>query len=490
MAAATEETSAPLHFHGVLFYKYRNIPDVASFFAAQSSSCARSDIAFFRRGDLTVKQVNEIIATNGAVVDMAQDGAVARGGKHLTPAEFHEALLSRHLGADTIVVDVRSTFEHAIGSFDGAIEPGMRSFQQFDKWAEQAAPALRDKKVLMYCTGGVRCEKASAMLVRRGVRDVSQLAGGIHRYLERYPSDGGGMFRGRNFVFDQRVSVSSALSEGDPPEGGRPSENVRGRCAADSCGAPGQRVCAVCRDFVLVCRSCAGSLREYHCPQHSYLQDCFFAHIDGFDVEELESHGLCIKVLLDEAEAQVQRRAAAQRQRSKKRRLGAGEALGGGRGNQGEPGASGESGAYIVAADHCNKMSEANDEEQNTVRNGGDAVLTAPEAVPIPKVACDDRRAMRKQLRRINARVDLMRGGRAAPHPVWVSPGSNLGSKSDEGDEKMEEEGWRRRCRSCGRSLSECNATRDGPLTRCAAKRATQCAAAAAVEQVQVESGS
>jgi UPF0176 protein len=89
------------------------------------------------------------------------------------------------------VLDVRNTFEHAIGRFESAagtsaVAPGMKSFSEFDAFCERFAPKCQGKKVLMYCTGGIRCEKASAMLKERGVEDVSQLQGGIHRYLEQY----------------------------------------------------------------------------------------------------------------------------------------------------------------------------------------------------------------------------------------------------------------------------------------------------------------
>jgi UPF0176 protein len=99
---------------------------------------------------------------------------------------------------ELVVLDVRNTFEHAIGRFESAagtsaVAPGMKSFSEFDAFCERFAPKCQGKKVLMYCTGGIRCEKASAMLKERGVEDVSQLKGGIHRYLEQY----GVLFVGR-----------------------------------------------------------------------------------------------------------------------------------------------------------------------------------------------------------------------------------------------------------------------------------------------------
>ena len=91
----------------------------------------------------------------------------------------------------------------SIGHFDGALNPKTRRFGQFSEWVDQELDDLRTKdKILMYCTGGIRCEKASAYLKYLGLENVYQLQGGIHRYLEAFPD--GGFFKGKNFVFDQR----------------------------------------------------------------------------------------------------------------------------------------------------------------------------------------------------------------------------------------------------------------------------------------------
>lgn len=141
--------------------------------------------------DLVVKRVAHLVA--GAA------GSTENGGVHLSPEEFHAVLESPP--KELVVIDVRNTFEHAIGRFvaaDGvaAIEPKMKSFGGFASFCDSHAEEFAGKKVLMYCTGGIRCEKASAMLRDRGVDDVGQLRGGIHRYLEKYPD--GGHFEGLN----------------------------------------------------------------------------------------------------------------------------------------------------------------------------------------------------------------------------------------------------------------------------------------------------
>lgn len=145
-------------------------------------------------------------------------------------------------------------------------------------WRLQALTRCSSSSFLRYCTGGIRCEKASAYLRSKGVDDVYQLKGGIHRYLEAFPD--GGLFQGKNFVFDKRVSL----------EGEKGSSTVVGKCRY--CEAPHDEfspgcVCCVCRDLVLVCGKCQASHDEYHCRTHSHLGDCYFAHLGRFTAEQL-----------------------------------------------------------------------------------------------------------------------------------------------------------------------------------------------------------
>jgi len=231
--------------------------------------------------DLKVEQVKEIVSTGGSV---SVRDVFEHGGTHLDPKNFHEMLTSRPpSGRPPVLLDVRNTFEHAVGHFVGADgtpaeQPAeMTNFSTFKReYCKKNADALTDRTVMMYCTGGIRCEKASAALKKHGVREVYQLRGGIHRYLEEYPT--GGMFKGKNFVFDQRVTAGGG--------GG----DVVGRCLA--CHAPydelcGSRVCAVCRDLVLVCPDCRSARRELHCRRHAYLATCYFAFLEPFAADEL-----------------------------------------------------------------------------------------------------------------------------------------------------------------------------------------------------------
>mmetsp|Transcript_30816 Transcript_30816/g.61011 ORF Transcript_30816/g.61011 Transcript_30816/m.61011 type:complete len:674 (-) Transcript_30816:420-2441(-) len=231
--------------------------------------------------DLKVVKVKEIVSTGGSV---SVRDVFKYGGTRLDPKQFHEMLTSRHpSGKPPILLDVRNTFEHAVGHFvDTAGAPAeqpveMKNFSTFEKeYCKKKGDALADRTVMMYCADGMICEKASAALKKCGVREVYQLNGGIHRYLEEYPT--GGMFRGKNFVFDQRVTAG----EGD----GR----VVGQCT--TCYAPydklcGSRVCTVCRDLVLTCSNCRSELRELHCQRHAYLATCYFTFLEPFTGEEL-----------------------------------------------------------------------------------------------------------------------------------------------------------------------------------------------------------
>lgn len=155
-------------------------------------------------GDLLIKVVKELVSTGGAVT-LAD--VHAHGGTHLSPHDFHDAVSAAAERDDVVLLDVRNKYESAIGNFEGATPVPMSSFSEYIAYAKQMAPHWREKKVLMYCTGGIRCEKASAFLRKQGVADVSQLNGGIHRYLEKFPTArGGSKWRGKNFVFDRRMS--------------------------------------------------------------------------------------------------------------------------------------------------------------------------------------------------------------------------------------------------------------------------------------------
>ena len=124
-------------------------------------------------------------------------------GQHLTPQETHDLIASKP--EDLVILDARNNYEWAIGKFENSITPDIENFRDLPQYLDQNIDQFKDKQVLMYCTGGIRCERASAYLNEKNVaKKVYQMEGGIHRYVEEYPE---GFFRGKNYVFDGRISV-------------------------------------------------------------------------------------------------------------------------------------------------------------------------------------------------------------------------------------------------------------------------------------------
>jgi len=128
-------------------------------------------------------------------------------GDEITPTEFKKWLDE---GRDVAVLDARNGYELRVGTFENAIDLKIKSFRQFPKAAESLLEELEDTPIVMYCTGGVRCEKASAIMLNQGFKNVYQLKGGILGYFEEV---GGDHWVGDCFVFDQRVSVNPQLEE-------------------------------------------------------------------------------------------------------------------------------------------------------------------------------------------------------------------------------------------------------------------------------------
>ena len=112
----------------------------------------------------------------------------------------------------TLVIDTRNAFEVALGTFEGAVDPGLRNFGQFKQFAARHLDPARQPRIAMFCTGGIRCEKASAYLLARGFTEVYHLKGGILRYLEGVP-EAESRWRGECFVFDERIALGHGLRE-------------------------------------------------------------------------------------------------------------------------------------------------------------------------------------------------------------------------------------------------------------------------------------
>ena len=156
-------------------------------------------------GRMKVRLKREIVTMGQPDVDPR-----ARTGHYVEPQDWN-ALIS---SPDTVVIDTRNDYEIEIGTFEGAIDPGTRSFREFPQWWRDNAHRFHNKRVAMFCTGGIRCEKSTNFLLSEGVSDVYHLKGGILKYLEEIPAEGS-LWNGDCFVFDSRVSLRHGLELGE-----------------------------------------------------------------------------------------------------------------------------------------------------------------------------------------------------------------------------------------------------------------------------------
>lgn len=145
------------------------------------------------------------------IVTMGQpDVDPTAGTGHYVEPEDWNALIESD---DVAVIDTRNDYEVAIGTFKGAIDPETKSFGEFPAWWQENKARFQNKRIAMFCTGGIRCEKSTNYLLGQGVEEVFHLKGGILKYLERVP-EGESTWDGECFVFDGRVSVGHGLREG------------------------------------------------------------------------------------------------------------------------------------------------------------------------------------------------------------------------------------------------------------------------------------
>ncbi len=145
---------------------------------------------------LIVKKRDQLVA-----IDEPFD--LSRKGKYMTPKEWRKTIQS---DADYVLIDIRNTYEYKIGHFKGAIDPKLETFREFPSYLETLKKSVsKDQKVLMCCTGGIRCEIFSSMMLREGFLDVNQLEGGIIAYGNAFGNE---EFEGKLFVFDDRMAIS------------------------------------------------------------------------------------------------------------------------------------------------------------------------------------------------------------------------------------------------------------------------------------------
>jgi UPF0176 protein len=158
---------------------------------------------------LKIRLKKEIVTLGDTAVDPTR-----QVGTYVEPSDWNALIAA----PDTLVIDTRNAFEVAMGTFEGAVDPGIKRFGQFKQFAAQQLDPAKHRKIAMFCTGGIRCEKASAYLLANGFSEVYHLKGGILRYLEGVPEEES-RWRGECFVFDERVALVHGLRQRQPNDG-------------------------------------------------------------------------------------------------------------------------------------------------------------------------------------------------------------------------------------------------------------------------------
>lgn len=175
------------------------IPEIADLELKYSTAV---EMPFYR---LKVRLKREIVTMGVEGIDPLQSV-----GTYVEAQDWNELISDEN----TIVVDTRNDYEYVVGTFAKAIDPDTKTFREFPQWVEDHRADLEGKKIAMFCTGGIRCEKATAFVKGLGFDDVFHLKGGILKYLEEVPAEES-LWEGECFVFDERVSVGHGLIEGD-----------------------------------------------------------------------------------------------------------------------------------------------------------------------------------------------------------------------------------------------------------------------------------
>ncbi len=159
-------------------------------------------VAPFKRSRVKLKK--EIVTMGVDSIDPKQST-----GTYVDPAEWNQLISD----PEVLLVDTRNDYECEVGSFEGAINPGTDSFRDFPEYAKNHLDNLKHRKIAMFCTGGIRCEKSTAYLKQQGFEEVYHLRGGILKYLESVPEEDS-LWQGECFVFDDRVTVNHKLQKG------------------------------------------------------------------------------------------------------------------------------------------------------------------------------------------------------------------------------------------------------------------------------------
>lgn len=203
-------------------------------------------------------------------------------GKYLSPKEFYEKMQDQN----TIILDARNTYEYDLGHFRGAIRPDVETFRDLPQWVRENKDMLEGKKILTYCTGGIRCEKFSGWLVREGFEEVGQLHGGIATY-GKDPEVQGDLWDGQLYVFDERIAVPVNQKEhvivGKDHFTGEPCERYV-NCANPECNE--QILCSEENEHKYL-RGCTHECRVH--PRNRYVEE------NGLSEEEVAERLLALE---------------------------------------------------------------------------------------------------------------------------------------------------------------------------------------------------
>ena len=153
---------------------------------------------------MKVRLKREIVALGVPQVD-----PLRKVGEYVSPEKWNDLIND----PEVIIVDTRNNYEVELGTFKGAVDPHTKAFREFPKFVEENLDPEKNKKIAMFCTGGIRCEKASSYLLDKGFLEVYHLQGGILKYLEEIPKEES-LFEGECFVFDERVTLDHELKKG------------------------------------------------------------------------------------------------------------------------------------------------------------------------------------------------------------------------------------------------------------------------------------
>ena len=204
---------------------------------------------------LSVKVRDEIVSFGVADELQVDESGVVGGGKHLKPAQVHE--LVEKYGDDVVFFDGRNAYEAQVGKFKNAVIPDTRTSKDFVRELDSGKyDDLKDKPVVTYCTGGIRCEILSSLMKNRGFQDVYQMDGGIVKYGETYKDEG--LWEGSLYIFDDRMGMKFSDKAADI-----------GVCIHCGSNTSNYENCALksCNDLVLICENCLAD------PQNLFHSD-------------------------------------------------------------------------------------------------------------------------------------------------------------------------------------------------------------------------